>query len=110
MSMWLRADRFKVVGFYPYTSIVQRRICEQSHNCINADHEFLEEFGANIKAKAEKLGARWDNKVVVEIAPDKTNEYYTESNLFVGYKDGVICIGLSVWQPDEYTKKYNQTF
>ena len=110
IKIWLKAYRFKVVGFYPYTSIVQRKICEQSYNHKTEDHDFIEDFGRNIQSKAMELGVSWDNKVVVEIAPEVTTPEYIESNLFVGYKDGIICIGLSVYQPDSYTKQYNQKF
>ena len=111
MNMWLKADCFKVVGFYPYTSIVQKRICEQSHNYKTEDHDFIEDFGTAIQKQAIDLGVLWDNKVVVEIAAKESNGFFTEeSNLFVGYKDGRISIGLSVWQPDHWTKQYNQKF
>ena len=111
MQIWLKPDRFKVVGFYPYTSIVQRRILSQSHNFTVKDHDFIQEFGNAIRIKAEELGCRWDNKVVVEIKSNETHDYFEQdSSLFVGYKDGVISIGLSVWQPDKWTAKENLKF
>jgi len=38
------------------------------------------------------------------------NNFIFNSALYVGYKDNVVSIGMGVWQPDDYTKKYNKTF
>lgn len=102
---------FKVVGFYPYTSIVSNRIIGQSHNHEVKMHHELNTFGSKVKTSAIDLGCVWDNKVVVEIELLSNligNE--TKSNLFVGFKDNLISIGLSVFQPDDFTKKYNLKF
>jgi hypothetical protein len=105
LEFLFRADRFRIVAFYPYTSIVQDRIIEEDYG---TDTIFIK-FANDIKSMAKELGCQWDNKVVVEIQPTDKNSTKI-SSLFVGYKDCIICAGLSVYQPDSYTKKYNQTF
>lgn len=110
-EMWLQADRFDIVAFYPYTSIIMNALIEQSYNYKTPQHEFLEEFGAKIKEMAIAKGARWDNKVVVEIrykCPNPNGEFVM-SNLFVGFKDGIIRIGIGVWMPDKHFGTYKVT-
>jgi hypothetical protein len=103
-KFWMKPERFTPVNFYPYTSIVTNIIWEQSHNRITDDHKTIEEFAGKIKSMAEAMGARWDNKVVVEIAYTDlmNNPRYIQSNLFIGYKDGRIVIGLGVWMADSW--------
>ena len=105
LEFLFRADRFRVVAFYPYTSIVQDRIIEED----NGSDTFFIKFANDIKSMAKELGCQWDNKVVVEIQPTDKNSTKI-SSLFIGYKDCIICAGLSVYQPDNYTKEYNQIF
>lgn len=99
---WMNADRFTPVRFYEYTSIVCLSIWEQSFNYVTEEHDMVQQFADIIKHKALALGAKWDNKVVVEIQYNNTsnNNDYLMSNLFVGYKDGRLVIGLGVWRPD----------
>ena len=101
-QFWLKADRFIPVRFYGYTSIVCNTIWEQSHNYKSEEHDMVQAFADIIEAKALALGAIWDNKVVVEIQYQSTANQpeYVMSNLFVGYKDGRIVIGLGVWMAD----------
>lgn len=105
LEFLFKSDRFRIVAFYPYTSIVQDRIIEED---IGTNTFFIT-FANDIKSKAIKLGCQWDNKVVIEIQPTDKNSTKI-SSLFIGYKDCIICAGLSVYQPDNYTKKYNQIF
>lgn len=110
-NSWLKPENFKVVGFYPYTSSTINRIYTQSHNCKTEEHDFLTEFGNAILDKAIELGCSKDNKIVVEIEfVTSIGDFRKTSNLFVGFYDGIINIGLGVYQPDEYTQKYNQFF
>lgn len=102
-KLWLQALYYDVVAFYPYTSVISNRILEQSHNYKTEEHDFIQKFADDIKSKAEELDCEWDNKVVVEIQLRKSklyNEQRKDSNLFVGYYDGKISIGLGVWLPD----------
>lgn len=103
-KLWLQAERYDIVAFYPYTSVVSTRILEQSHNRKTEEHDFIQKFADDIQNKAEKLGCVWDNKVVVEIQlRDLTKidkDQCKDSNLFVGYYNGKISIGLGVWLPD----------
>jgi len=110
IMLWLKPENFKVVGFYPYTSIVTNRILSQGHNHKTPEHDFVEEFGSAIKMKAEDLKCPWDNKVVCEIALIDHMKNSNNSNLFIGYKDGIISIGLGIWQPDSWTAKENKKF
>ena len=105
LEFLFKSDRFRIVGFYPYTSIVQDRIIEED----SGTDTFFIKFANEIKNKAIELGCQWDNKVVVEIQPTDKNSTKI-SNLFIGYKDCIICAGLSVYQPDNYTKQYNKIF
>lgn len=100
-EMWLQPENFTVVAFYPYTSIVTCPLLEQSHNYKSSSHEFLKEFGEKIKQMVLEKGVIWDNKVVVEIKPYTKIEEAVNSNLFVGFKDGLIRIGLGVWMVDK---------
>lgn len=103
---WLRSENFIPVKFYPYTSIVTNRIWEQSFNYKITE---IEKFAQEIKSKAIAMGAQWDNKVVVEIAykSQMNKDNFVQSNLFVGYKDGGIVIGLAVWLVDAWIKPQN---
>ena len=107
-EIWLQPDKFEVVAFYPYTSNVICTFLEQSCSYKTPEHEFLEEFGEKIKEMAIAKGAKWDNKVVVEIKY-KLNDVATEfviNNLFVGFKDGVIKAGLGVHMYEEHFSIY----
>lgn len=109
-KLWMKSINFKPVAFYPYTSLVSNRILEQNHNYQVKDHDFIQKFGDECLELAVKAGAKMDNKVVVELKYINENRHFTKvSNLFVGKYDGIICIGLGVWQPDEYVKQYNQS-
>ena len=103
LEFLFRSERFKIVAFYPYTSIVQDRLIEED----TGSETFFTKFANDIKSRAIELGCQWDNKVVVEIQPIGKEQV---SSLFIGYKDCIICAGLSLWQPDSYTKQFNKYF
>jgi hypothetical protein len=111
-KIWLQAKDFNIVAFYPYTSIVSTTILEQNHNYKTDEHDFIQAFADKIWKKAEALGCRWDNKIVVELSLDKSNHdtFRIDSNIFVGWYDGKISIGLGIWQPDSWTKESNIKF
>ena len=109
MLHWMKSENMEVIGFYPYTSLVRNVIMEQNHNYITDNHDFIEVLSQEIKDKTLLKGVNWDNKVVVEV--EIMDVFMNKSiRLFFGYKDGVRKIGLSVYQPDHYTKEYNLTF
>ena len=112
IKYWLKPENFEVVAYYPYTSIINLRFLSQSHNYKTVEHEMLNEFGNKIKEMAINKGCRWDNKVVVELKYKNTMlvENSFTSNIFVGFKDGLIHVGLGYYQPDSYTKEHNVIF
>jgi hypothetical protein len=67
----------------------------QNHNFKTEYHDALKEFGEIIQEEALKQGARWDNKVVVELLLD------SKTTIFVGFKEGLIKIGLDVYRHPE---------
>jgi hypothetical protein len=91
-------NHWTVVGFYPYTSLVNVTIMTQQHNYKNEDHDFLEFIGNHFKDKAIGLGCNWDNKVVVQIVyTQKTISNHSEKAfLYIGRKDGIWSLGLGV--------------
>ncbi len=111
LKIWLKPESFNVVGFYPYTSIVTCRILTKELFIKSKNDEFIQKFANEIEAKAIALGCRMDNKVVIEIEYINTFGNFTkQSNLFVGYKDCTIAIGLGIWQPDSWTAEHNKRF
>lgn len=103
LPYWLRNINFespntscKLVRFYKYPSWVMKELFVQNHNYKTEYHDALNEFGKIIQEEAEKQGANWDNKVVVELLLD------SKTTIFVGFKDGLIKIGLDVYYHPEY--------
>ena len=110
-NIWLKADYFDIIAFYPYTSIVHMRLLEQNHNYKTEEHDFIQSFADEIWVKAEELGCKRDNKIVVEIKSKVLKDCFNiNSSLFVGWHDGQISIGLSMYQPDSWTKENNINF
>lgn len=104
-KLWLNPEKFKVVGFYPYTSGVERKILSQYHNYKTDDHDYLDYFCNSVKDMAIAKGCIWDNKVVVELEPISTNHNHVKaSNIFVGCYDGLWSVGFGVWQ-DEWLER-----
>ena len=104
-KFWLNSNKYKVVGFYPYTSGVDFKLLSQSFNMKTEEHDFLEKFCNEIKNMALAKGVIWDNKVVIEIQPILSrNDRIKASNVFVGCYDGIWSVGLGVWQ-DEWLEK-----
>jgi hypothetical protein len=108
LSWTLRAENFDVVGFYPYTTVVQNRLFEILHRDAEAQ-PVLVKFVNEMWEKAEALNCIADNKMAIEVRPNNVKGD-TTSTLYIGWYDGVISIGLSIWQPDAITKNYNKTF
>jgi len=108
-KLWLKPENFKPIMYYPYTSVVINRILEQSHNYITEEHNFLEELWAQLWDKAEKAGAKMDNKIVIELESIEGLGLMAnkKSNIFLGKYDGRVSVGLGMYQPDSYTKQYN---
>lgn len=106
-DLHLNLNNFKVTGFYPYTSGTVCRFLEQNHNYKTDEHDFLQEFGAKVKLKAEAKGCHWDNKVVVELT--STNPSVVTPKIYVGQYDNLWSIGCGVWQ-DEWLKDSNLHF
>jgi len=111
----LTLDNFKIVEYYPYTSIVNLRIVESDRDGHSPFDEWLNSLWDEISKWLRDEKNIWpDNKVAVKLVPKGFNReignLFFNSALYVGYKDNVVSIGLGVWQPDSYTKKYNKTF
>ena len=110
----LTLDRFDIVEYYPYTSIVYLRIVESDRDGHSPFDEWLNSLWDEISKWLRVEKNIWpDNKVAVKLVPKDPKldaNAFLNSALFVGYKDNVVSIGMGVWQPEEYTKKYNRTF
>jgi hypothetical protein len=115
----LTLDNFKIVEYYPYTSIVNLRIVESDRDGHSPFDEWLNSLWNEISTWLEKEKKIYRvNKTAVKLVPKDSawkdrNDYDNfifNSALYVGYKDNVVSIGMGVWQPDSYTKKYNKTF
>ena len=110
----LTLDRFDIVEYYPYTSIVYLRIVESDRDGHSPFDEWLNSLWDEILKWLRVEKNIWpDNKVAVKLVPKDPKldaNTFLNSALFVGYKDNVVSIGMGVWQPEEYTKKYNRTF
>jgi hypothetical protein len=94
-----KADKYKIVGFYRYTSVVQDRILTQNHNYKQDTDAYLDEFYNEILRRALVIGCQDDNKIVFELAIAATNPKCNtkSSNLFIGKYDGKVSLGLSVY-------------
>lgn len=110
----LTLDRFDIVEYYPYTSVVYLRIVESDREGHSPFDEWLNSLWDEISKWLRVEKNIWpDNKVAVKLVPKDPKlvaNTYLNSALYVGYKDNVVSIGMGVWQPEEYTKKYNRTF
>ena len=110
----LTLDNFKIVEYYPYTSIVNLRIVESDRDGHSPFDEWLNSLWGEISEwLREEKNIQPDNKVAVKLVPKDPKldaNAFLNSALYVGYKDNVVSIGMGVWQPEEYTKKYNRTF
>lgn len=110
----LTLDRFDIVEYYPYTSIVYLRIVESDREGHSPFDEWLNSLWDEISKWLRVEKNIWpDNKVAVKLVPKDPKldaNAFLNSALYVGYKDNVVSIGMGVWQPEEYTKKYNKTF
>lgn len=118
MEDTLTLDRFKVVEYFPYTSIVTMRIVETDFDHKNIFDGWLNGLWKDIEEwlQTEK-GIMPDNKVAVRLAVrddvfsqrNPSNDYL-DGSVYVGYKDDVVSVGFGVWQPDDWTKKHNRKF
>lgn len=110
----LTLDRFDIVEYYPYTSIVYLRIIESDREGHSPFDEWLNSLWDEISKWLKKEKNIWpDNKVAVKLVPKDPKldaNAFLDSALYVGYKDNVVSIGMGVWQLEEYTKKYNKIF
>ena len=112
----LTLGNFKVVEYFPYTSIVTMRIVEQ-HD-LSVFNGWLDSLWNSIeKYLWDEHKIMPDNKVAVRLSvkPDvfstrnPSNDFLLGS-VYVGCKDGKVSIGFGVWQPDDWTKKHNIKF
>lgn len=115
IERFLNIEHYDVVGFYPYTSIVTNRLLSTNPNYETECDELLKSFYEKAMEKAKALGCREDNKIAIELKPSVGGNLnmlddVISSSIFVGYKDNTYSIGLSVFQPDLYVKKYNKKF
>ena len=102
VNLWLRPCDFRMVAFYPYTSATSNRLLEQNMNYRTECHDFLENFGQEVRKMVEQQNILWDNKVVVELEYCPTDLRqdigFKASHIFVGCYDGLWSIGLAMWQ------------
>ena len=120
MEDTLTLDNFKVVEYYPYTSIVTMRIVETDLFHENIFDKWLKSLWKEIEEWLEtEKGIMPDNKVAVKLAVKddvfsqrkfRPSNDYLGGVVYIGYKDNVVSIGFGVWQPDDWTKKYNKKF
>lgn len=112
----LNLENFKVVEYFPYTSIVTMRIVEQ-HD-LGVFNGWLDSLWGSIeKYLWDEHKIMPDNKVAVRLSvkPEvfssrNTSNDFLLGSVYVGCKDGKVSIGFGVWQPDDWTKKYNRKF
>ena len=97
-----KANKYKIVAFYRYTSVVQDRILEQNHNYKQKTDAYLDEFYNEILKRALIIGCQDDNKIVFELAIANNNPKLNtkSSNLFIGKYDGKVALGLTVYSDD----------
>ena len=112
----LNLENFKVVEYFPYTSIVTMRVVEQ-HD-LGVFNGWLDSLWDSIeKYLWDEHKIMPDNKVAVRLSVkpevfssrNPSNDFLLGS-VYVGRKDGKVSIGFGVWQPDDWTKKYNRKF
>ena len=112
-TLFFRPDEWAVTGFFPYNSCVQDRLLEQNYNYKTNEHDFLEKIWDEMWAKAEELGCKYDNKIVLQITripnPKMINNCPVNATLYLGKYDGKVSLGLSLYQ-DEWLKDRNQYF
>ena len=118
MEDTLTLEKFDIVEYFPYTSIVTMRIVETNPNHRTIFDEWLNNLWSEIEKWLQKeQGIMADNKVAVKLVV-KNNVFsrrspsndYLDGAIYVGWKDNMVSIGFGVWQPDDYTKKYNRKF
>ena len=106
LTFLLNANNLRIVGFYPYISLVQDIILEQHYKDSTT---FFYRFFEAIYNKVNEKGCRWDNKIAIEL--ESINRHsLVSSHLFVGFNDSKFSLGLSVFQPDFKTQEHNQIF
>jgi hypothetical protein len=114
----LTLGNFKIVEYFPYTSIVTLRVVNTNPNYETPFDEWLNSLWKEIEKWLEKeKGIMPDNKVAVKLvvkpevyANREQSNDFLDGCIYVGRKDGVVSIGFGVWQPDDWTKKYNKEF
>ena len=86
------------VAFYHYPTCVVDRIAEfedfvgQKPRFDRGDDDIKEFFEDCLKYAEERLGRRlMDNKIAMKVVLPDTGQYF-----YVGYKDNIYCIGLSL--------------
>ena len=114
----LTLENFKIVEYFPYTSIVTLRVVNTSPNYETPFDKWLNDLWNNIERYLDReYNIMPDNKVAVKLvvkpeiyANRKPNNDFLDGCIYVGRKDGVVSIGFGVWQPDDWTKKHNKKF
>jgi hypothetical protein len=114
----LTLENFKIVEYFPYTSIVTLRVVNTRPNYETPFDEWLNSLWKEIEKWLEKeKGIMPDNKVAVKLvvkddvfSQRHPSNDFLDGAIYVGYKDNIVSIGFGVWQPDDWTKKYNKKF
>ena len=114
----LSLENFKIVEYFPYTSIVTLRVVNTNPNYETPFDGWLNDLWNNIERYLDKEhNIMPDNKVAVKLvvkpevyANREPSNDFLDGCIYVGRKDGVVSIGFGVWQPDDWTKKHNIKF
>jgi hypothetical protein len=104
---YFNLNNWTLTAFYPYTSIVSCRILEQNFNYKTEEHDFLHAVGNKVKSLALQHGLDWDNKVVVQLTEKShiAGMNQIPAVIYVGFKDGLVSIGLGMYQDAWLTDK-----
>ena len=100
MTLYYSDDKFEVLAFYPYPSVVLYRLSEYTElfGKKNSNRHVKQLFDGILK-KAETMKGKhlMDNKIAFKVLYVPTNTI-----IYIGYKDNTWSVGLSVNQ------KYNK--
>lgn len=98
MTFSFNSERMIPILFYNYPTCVCDRIAEFEDFCYNeqrfdrGDTDVKEFFNDCLKYAEEKLGCKlMDNKIAMKVVMPDTRQYF-----YVGYKDNIYTIGLSL--------------
>lgn len=101
MTLYYSDDKFEVLTFYPYLSVVLHRLSEYTELFGKKDGDpHVKQLFDGILKKAEAMTGKhlMDNKIAF-----KVRYVPTDTILYIGYKENTWSVGLSVHH--EYNKE-----